>query len=374
VVITGDGGQSTRRFAAGAFVFEVATSNTNDAAIFEALFADLPEPASAGGVARFTARRSGDDEWHVAGPRLEDQPILPLDGALTRLMSAVNVCALDADPSALHLHAACATKDGRAVVIAAERNTGKTTTVAHLVERGWVFVTDEMVRLGRDDELVAGFSKPISIKPGGFELLPHLEANAIPPGGSSDVFAFGFVPLGTSGAEIGRNGRPHLAVLLKRPDPQDQGAEPVVSPLHPADAVVSLMQQTLDAERYHDAAERLARLAAVSHCFTLSLGTPQASADAIDRLAALDPVAPLDVVVLPESAGVSEGVVSITIGTRAVVHDRSTGRIFALDEGATRVWLTLGGWESDPAIDLEGAVLGPFVSQLRGLGVLTPAR
>jgi hypothetical protein len=230
-----------------------------------------------------------------------------------------------------------------------------------------------MTRLARDDLGVTGFPKPISVKHGGFGLVDHLTPWAIPsPTRESGAFAFGFVPLGATGAVISSGGRPHLTILLERPV-DDQAREPAVSPLHPADAVVALMQHTLDAERYGDAAERLARLAAGSRCCTLRLGTPSASAEVIDRLASMAPVEPLEVRVLPPSDALQPGVVSIAIGRRSVVHDRSSGRIFALDEGATQVWLTLGGWESDDRLDLEGAVLGPFVSQLRGLGVLSEA-
>ena len=65
-------------------------------------------------------------------------------------MAAVNISGLDADPERLHLHAAAAVKDGRVVVVAAERDTGKSTTIAHLVKRGWAFVTDETVSLAPD--------------------------------------------------------------------------------------------------------------------------------------------------------------------------------------------------------------------------------
>ena len=73
-----------------------------------------------------------------------------LSAALSLLVGEINRSALDAEPEHLHLHAAMATKEGRAVVIAAPADTGKTTTVAQLVARGWAFVTDENVRLAAD--------------------------------------------------------------------------------------------------------------------------------------------------------------------------------------------------------------------------------
>ena len=145
---------------------------------------------------------------------------------------------------------------------------------------------------------------------------------------------------------------------------------PVSRPLHPADAVVGLMQETLDAERFGPTAVRLATLAAASHCYEVWLGGPPDTAAVIEELFELAPVDPLDVRVLPESEATSPGVVTVTIGDRAVVHDQGSGRIFALDAAATQIWEHVGGWCVDPAIDLEGPVVGPFVAQLRALGVL----
>ena len=61
------------------------------------------------------------------------------------------------------------------------------------------------------------------------------------------------------------------------------------------------------------------------------------------------------------------------IGDRAVVHSEASGQIFALDEGATRVWKQFGGWDAADEIDLGGPAIAPFVAQLRALGVLLDA-
>ena len=103
------------------------------------------------------------------------------------------------------------------------------------------------------------------------------------------------------------------------------------------------------------------------------MGTPTETADAIDAMLRLDPVVPVEVSVLPRSDEFSPGVVSVAVGDRTVVHDTTSGRIFALDAGATRVWSRLGGWSVDPSIDVDGPVVQPFVAQLRALGVLAGA-
>jgi hypothetical protein len=372
---TGSERYTTRPFAMGTFTFTVTTSTADDRALVESLFRDMPEPASAGtGITAFTMLRSSADRsaWAVSGQRLDDVTVSTIESALSLLMGEVNFNALDAEPESLHLHAALATNEGRAVVIAAQRDTGKTTTVAHLMARGWGFVTDENVRLSPGAVDVTGFPKPLSIKPGGRELVVHLQPWMIPPVGDGPE-DFRFVPVSASGATVVEGGVPHVVVLLRRPFPRNQVGSPVAERLHPADAVVALMQETLDAERFGSAAARLATLAAASHCYELTAGTPEATVDEIEQLFRLDPVEPEEVAVLPSSPAFSPGVVSVTIGDRVVIHDTVSGRILALDAGGTRVWRQLGGWCDDDGIDVDGPVIGPFVAQLRELGVVAGA-
>jgi hypothetical protein len=362
---------TTRPFAVGAFQFVIATAAEDDRVLVQSFFRDLPHPEDSvrqGTV--FTLIREDTDarSWAVDGPRLIAQSAPTLDAALKLLVTAVNMCALDAEPEHLHLHAAAATNGGRAVVIAAQRDTGKTTTVAHLVARGWGYVTDETVRVSVEATDVTGFPKPLSIKPGGDELGDHFEPWMIPMGEGADGFRF--VPVGASGAAVVGGGVPHLVVLLRRPVDGTLIAGPVVHEIHPADAVVALMQETLDAARFGSAAVELARLAAVSHCFEITTGTPAETADTIETLFRLDPVETLDVRVFPPSDAFSPDVVSVAVGDRAVIHDTASGRIFALDAGATRVWTQLGGWSAEDDIDVHGPVIGPFVAHLRALGVL----
>lgn len=363
---------TTGVFAAGSFEFTVVASHRDDQAVIEQLFRDLAlhsTGATEPFVFSLTRGRSSRPTWIIDGPRVEDQPELPFAAMLTRLMSAINVCVLDVEPQYLHLHAAAATLDGRVAIVAAPRDTGKSTTVAHLAARGWAFVTDEIVRLSRDTSEVSGYAKPLSVKPGGDELLPHLRPWMIPPL-HEDPDTFHFVPVGASGAALAQGGTAHVVILLRRPPAGSPITGPTSRELAPADAVVSLMQETLDAERSGDAAHQLATLAARCHCYELTIGGPEATAELIEKLFQLDPVEPLDVTTLPWSEALAPGVVSLEIGERTVVHQTSSGGIFALDAAATRVWRRLGGWGTEDELDIDGPVIRPFVSQLRGLGVL----
>jgi hypothetical protein len=253
------------------------------------------------------------------------------------------------------------------VIVAAAPNTGKTTTVAHLVARGWSYATDEMVRLPAETNDLLGVRKPLSIKPGGRSLVEHLEPWMIPPV-DVEPDGFRFVPMSASGATVVNGGEPHLVILLRSGSGDDPNSGARAFPVHPADAVVAMMQDVMDAERFGPTAVRLARLAAASHTYEIIRGTPAQTADEIERLAALDPPEPIDIRVLPDNDAFATGVVSTTIGDRVVVHDTGSGRIFALDPGGARVWEQLAGWSH--GIDTGGPVIQPFVEQLRALGVL----
>jgi len=111
----------------------------------------------------------------------------------------------------------------------------------------------------------------------------------------------------------------------------------------------------------------IATLAAASHCYELSIGTPTETVDEIERLFRLAPAERLDVAVMPSSDAFTAGVVSVAVGDRAVVHDSVSGVIFALDTGAARVWEQLGGWGTDDSIDIHGPAFGPFVGYLVGV-------
>ena len=194
----------------------------------------------------------------------------------------------------------------------------------------------------------------------------------IPPTEADDRYLF--VPIGANRWEDRRR-RPSRAVRAAAavPDGGDTAA-PAVQRLHPADAVVALMQETLDAERFGDAA---AALRATRNRVSLRcthdgharrdgrrdrVAVPAPSAQAARRL---------DV---PADNACSPGVTTVGIGDRVVVHNTATGQIFALDEGGTRVWPQLGGWATDGEIDIEGPVIASFVTQLRNFGVLEGAR
>jgi hypothetical protein len=76
----------------------------------------------------------------------------------------------------LHLHASgAADRAGRVVAFPAEMNSGKSTLVAGLVQRGLHYVTDETVAIDPDSLTVAPYPKAIGLDPGSWPVLADLE-------------------------------------------------------------------------------------------------------------------------------------------------------------------------------------------------------
>ena len=185
---------------------------------------------------------------------------------------------------------------------------------------------------------------------------------------------FRFVPVSASGGAVATGGPVHLVILLRRPEFRDPSEGAVSRLLHPADATVALMQETLDAERFGPTAIRLARLAASSHCYELSVGTPAATADRIEELFSLDPVTPLEVSVRPPSPAIGADVVSV-VGRRPHRRPRPAVRPHLRPRCRRDPRLGAPRRVASRPVDRPrpGRAWRPFVAQLRALGVLTPA-
>ncbi|HAS11817.1 MAG TPA: hypothetical protein DCS55_15075 [Acidimicrobiaceae bacterium] len=104
-----------------------------------------------------------------------------LGGAYTYLCWHVNRQALDGCHDRLLLHAACAADErGRAVLLPAEMESGKTTTVAGLVRDGLAYVTDEATVLDVDDGTIEPYPKPLSVDRGSWTVLADLRPHVAP--------------------------------------------------------------------------------------------------------------------------------------------------------------------------------------------------
>ena len=165
------------------------TVQANDAGlerIVVSMFADLLE----GGTSdTFEATDANLARFQVLAPRHDRSGLVARDGSrveqgssavrlLASLIWAVNRWVLDhASHSRVLLHAGgVADEDGRAVLLPAPSESGKSTLTAALVSRGLHYLSDEAVEVLPDGRC-RGYAKPLSIDPGAFDLLPDLRAH-----------------------------------------------------------------------------------------------------------------------------------------------------------------------------------------------------
>lgn len=111
------------------------------------------------------------------GQLFRDQELLVRDRRPSRLLGkliwAVNRQVIDGSSSDFLLHAAAAADvDGRVVLLPAPMESGKTTLVAGLLDRGLHYLTDEAAAVD-PDLTVRGFAKPLSIDNGSWGVLGH---------------------------------------------------------------------------------------------------------------------------------------------------------------------------------------------------------
>ena len=295
----------------------------------------------------------GDGLYTIALPDRTIGPSALSTGIMT-LVTAITRLALDADPHRLHLHAAGVANGNTGVVISATSGTGKTTLTAELARRGWNYLSDEALVLDGSQTALEGFTKPMSVKPSGRDVVAGVADARVDLGeGDADWW---HVPAGRLGAGVVDEIEPHMVVVLEPASTYEQPA--VVRPIHPADAVVRLMGETMDPERYGPRTlNALADLAARCRCVTMAVGTLESQVAALE--ASLTEQRPRHVVdsldtehcVAIEGWTLGTDIRSLAIAGRVVVHNATTGAIAALDEAGTAVWMALHGtrenWLSD---------------------------
>jgi hypothetical protein len=316
----------------------------------ETCFSDLLAPSGDVAPTEFAlVAEVGTDHLSL---RLPDRVVPPQspDGAAASLVTSVTRLALDEDPLRLHLHCAAMSSDGRGLLISASSGTGKTTLAAALARKGWSYLSDEMVALDGTSKCVSGFAKPMVIKPSGRELAGELELARVSFG--LDEGLWWHIPAGAIPAPVTQEISPTLIVILHRTPDGSTYAPPVATPLHPADVVVALMEQTMDSQRFgSEAVFVLARLASRCRCIALSVGPLDLAVATLEELVIAD-VETVELQLPDEKAtavaelagwAVGESVRSAVIGARAVVSNTAGGAVAAFDESGTALWQALHG-------------------------------
>lgn len=370
---------STRVFAAGRANFVVRCTSDSIRDTVEMLFGDLGDGDPSSETTEIEISDLGG-EWAVGFPGEDDRPVQPADWAAARLITGVSRLALDADPDRLHVHAAALSLDGLGVLISAESGTGKTTLATALAQRGWTYVSDEMVAVELDHPIARSFPKPLSLKPAGHALVPGALDAGVPLEVHGEDDSWVHIRASELAGGIAHEIDPRAIVILGVATDGAVDIERSPVALHPADAVVALMGQTMDPGRFGpNAVLALGRLAARCRCATLAIGPIESSVTALAALVrpAPEPQA-VRVLATPDAFDldgwrIPAGVQSIVIGERVVVHDPDGGTIVALDESGTATWEALHDaaptWWSVEILRSDGVTA--FLETLRTHGLVT---
>lgn len=181
--------------------------------------------------------------------------------------------------SSLSLHAGAVARDGRAIVMAAPQEAGKTTLTAGLLRRGLDYLTDEAAVLDRDTLEVTAYPKPLSIDRGSWPLFPELE----PRGPRADfVDDQWLVPSGTGGLGAAVDRASPALVLAPQYTP---GGRTAAHRVRPAEMVQLLSHSTFHFSRHTlDNLHALARLVERCDYYRLEVADLESACDLVIEL------------------------------------------------------------------------------------------
>lgn len=257
------------RYQALSWRFDVYCSSPVVAAEVRRALVDLHSPGAAA-AARYelvspSAGAAGRLTLHGANVLVsQDEPLL-----YATLLWHLNRAVVASSADHVLLHAAAAEVDGRAVVLCAPSESGKTTLVAALVAAGWRYLTDEVVAVQPADGWLTPFPKPMSIDDGSWDTLARLRPE-IPEAALHLAASQWQVPASSIRAGAVSDGaRPAVLVL-----PQyAAGATTQLTGMSRAEALVELMGQTFEPDRDRPRDLRvLADLVRASACYRLRSG------------------------------------------------------------------------------------------------------
>jgi hypothetical protein len=200
----------------------------------------------------------------------ESEPIGTVADATTAvelLLWAIDEAAVQASDRLLLVHAGAVEKGGRIVVVPGASGAGKSTVVSALVDRGWRYVTDEVVALDVESKLVAPYPRAAKVELPAAVLLGLVEAGAVRP---ADAYRVPFPP-GSSAAVA--------MVVVPSVEP---AARVTLEPMRPAEAVSAMAASTWNLSRHRQRGLDLLASLARQPCYRVRLGGPREVAAAID--------------------------------------------------------------------------------------------
>ncbi len=269
-------------FRALDYAFEVRSADPDLAQRVAAVYCDLAVPDHHGGDGSRAVYElvpgSEPGFWQL---RCDGVPVFgdaTASHVLGTLLWHVNAQTTQrAMPGHVVLHAAAATWDGRAVVLPAPMESGKTTTVTGLLLAGFGYLTDEAAAVSMADLHVEPFHKSLSVDDGSWQVLAELRVHDA--GGMPAQWQ---VPVSSIEASSLSARTPVAFVVLPK---YVAGADTVLAPVSRAEAVLDLCASTF--QFLEDPVRNLEGLATVCRavdCYRLTIGDLDAAVALVREL------------------------------------------------------------------------------------------
>lgn len=358
--------QRTRTFVAGKFYFWVETPDIEFTSLIEHALRDLPCSHTDQGM---KIRVQPNHEGYLLELPQQSEPFATRAQVVSGLITVMNKQSLHADSVQLHLHAAAASRADEAVLIVAPSGGGKTTAVTSLIATGWNYMSDEMISIGRETNLISCWPKPLSIKRSGFEQFESIVGDAAADENHNQTDAAWNIAASAVGPVFRARAKPRLIVLLNR---RDSGPESIG--VSGGAAVVSLVEQSMDLERFGPGGlMALAQLASVCRVIDVRRNAPETLAAIIEsHWSEVIPSPPEPVGLCFASGPVSSSIEAIAIDDEIVVRNKGSGRIALLNKvGASALDRILAASTSG---DMLSQSDHQFLLELKQARVLTDAR
>ncbi|MFN8024861.1 MAG: nucleotidyltransferase family protein [Acidimicrobiia bacterium] len=158
------------------YAFAIACPDDSVAAELDPLFAGLPLAEAGDDVAEWRVEHSPAEEekrWRFLVGDDERGAAERLDALRVQVVQSLNREAVRSWAGPV-CHAGCVARDGTAIVLPADPESGKSTLTSGLVRAGFSYVTDEGVAFVPGTTRIEPYPKPISLDPGSWFLFPEL--------------------------------------------------------------------------------------------------------------------------------------------------------------------------------------------------------
>lgn len=212
--------------------------------------------------------------------------------ALSFLLWNINRQVVEASDRLVLVHAAGVERAGRAVLMPAPMEAGKTTLAAGLVDRGLGYLTDEAVALDPATGLVHPYPKPLTIAGGSRRLFEHLDPPVEPAVERYTGWSWQVPPDAIRPGATAAPCRPATVILPE----YREGARTRMVPISRGEALVALCENAFNLERMgRRGFEALGRAVSDCACYRLVSGDLESACEAVLGVAAEVPSEPVAV-------------------------------------------------------------------------------